>query len=192
MKLTKFQQFSKSLSGFTLTELLVAAAISSSVLTGVGIGMVNILSMDNNVEIESDHRMELDRTLNYIASDIRESKRISTSSPVGWSIPSGYTGVMYLTKPDNSTVAYYTRSASGTNWRGDNLIYRATASGNTGSFLLDAVTSTSVACTGSGTSSGVVVAANNLSANVCLQSLMQTSTTGETLRVNALAAIRNY
>jgi prepilin-type N-terminal cleavage/methylation domain-containing protein len=190
-------KFSKAISGFTLIELLVSAAIGSVVITVAGAGMVNILSLDNNVELKTDRRIELDRTLYYIASDVRESKSVSTTTPTGWTVPSGYTGIVYLTKPDNTHVAYYTKSSTGTNWRGSNLIYRATASNNAGGFILDAITSTTATCTGSGTASGsegfrAIVAANNLSANICLQTLMPTSSSGETMAVSSLAAVRSY
>jgi prepilin-type N-terminal cleavage/methylation domain-containing protein len=132
--------------GFTLVELLVAVVITGIVITIVGSGLISILSGNQKAEAQSNLRIKLDYALSFIADDIRESNQVSTSVPpswTGWTIPVGYSGVLFLTKSGGEKVAYYTRqkSSSATTpvWQGPEIIYRATVTNAEGDTLVDSI-----------------------------------------------------
>ncbi|TAF11215.1 MAG: prepilin-type N-terminal cleavage/methylation domain-containing protein [Nostocales cyanobacterium] len=66
--------------GFTLVELLVAAVIMSIVVTLAGTGFVAILQQNRKAEFESRRRADLNRTLDYIANDIRTATKIEAGA----------------------------------------------------------------------------------------------------------------
>ncbi|MBK1989838.1 prepilin-type N-terminal cleavage/methylation domain-containing protein [Sphaerospermopsis aphanizomenoides BCCUSP55] len=132
----KTQQFDLDVDkGFTLIEVLVAAAIMAIVVALAGTAFVGILQQNRKAEVESERRTNLNRALDYIANDIRMAKSITapTSSPVA-TISSG-TGVLRLAipipNPQNGslynsrsyTTVYYT-SGSWTGWDSPNSIWR--------------------------------------------------------------------
>ncbi len=139
--------------GFTLVELLVGMVITSIFLAFAGSGLISILQSHRQTEAEVDQHVQLNRAVDFIADDIREAKAVSTTAPSGWIVPANYSAILYLTKPDDSTVAYYTFDTSaGSNWQGPQVIYRATASNAMGNPLVDRVSNASPGCSGSGTS----------------------------------------
>lgn len=138
--------------GFTLVELLVGMVVTSLFLIFAGSGLISILQSHRQSEAEVDQHTQLNRAKDFIADDIREAKAVSTTAPSGWIVPSNYSAILYLTKPDNTTVAYYTfDTSSGSNWQGPQVIYRATAPNTAGNPLVDRVSNTSPGCSGSGT-----------------------------------------
>jgi prepilin-type N-terminal cleavage/methylation domain-containing protein len=147
--LAKFHPTGKN-RGFTLVELVVAMAITGILLAVGGSGLVYILSFNQQAETNSNLRIDLHRALEFIADDARESNNLSTTLPTswtGWTIPTGYTGVFFLTKPagtpGGSQVAYYKRQklpgATSPEWRGPEIIYRATTSNTGGDALVDSI-----------------------------------------------------
>lgn len=176
--------------GFTLVELLVAVAITGIVITAAGFGLVTILQANKKAEAQAGRRMDLNRALDYIADDIKESSSATTEHPSGWGIPSNtYTLVLFLTKPD-SKVAYYTRSDSGVEWRGPQVIYRSEKQDDGGQALVDAISDSSPNCTGSGDSMGSegfkVFVANNRNVKICLKGKVSESET-YSVETNAFA-----
>jgi prepilin-type N-terminal cleavage/methylation domain-containing protein len=167
--------------GFTLVELLAAAVISAIVLIMAGSGLINLLQANQTVETEVDQATQLNRAAAFIANDIREAKIVSTTAPAGWTVPPGYTGIIYLTKPDDSTVAYYTRAAAGgADWQGPLVIHRATITNTVGSPLVDQIAHTVPGCSGTGTA-GFEVAPAPLSSSdrevtLCLSGEVANST----------------
>ena len=152
MKNYIFAKFSRqnNTAEFSLVELIVTMAIAGIVLTIGGNGLMVILNSDRQAESKTDLRMELNRAIDFIADDLRESKHISTSVPVswtGWTIPTGYSGLLFLTKsartPGGSQVAYYSREklagATSPVWQGPQIIYRATIANNEGDPLIDSI-----------------------------------------------------
>lgn len=177
--------------GFTLVELLVAVAITGIVITVAGFGLVAILQANKKAEAQTERRMDLNRALDYIADDIKESSSATTEYPSGWGIPSNtYTLVLFLTKPDNSRVAYYTRSDSGVEWRGPQVIYRSEKQDDGGQALVDAISDSPSACNGSGDSMGSegfkVFVANNRNVKICLKGKVSESET-YSVETNAFA-----
>ena len=121
--------------GFTLAELLIAMAITGIIITVGGSGLVLILNYDREAKSKTDLRMELNRALDSIADDLRESNNVSTSIPsswTGWTVPAGYSSVLFVTKalgtPGGSQVAYYVRDklpgATSPVWQGPQIIYQ--------------------------------------------------------------------
>ncbi|WP_299489018.1 prepilin-type N-terminal cleavage/methylation domain-containing protein [Acaryochloris sp. IP29b_bin.137] len=168
--------------GFTLVELLVGMVITSIFLVFAGSGLISILQNHRQTEAEVDQHIQLNRAADFIADDIREAKAASTTAPSGWIVPANYSAILYLTKPDDSTVAYYTfDTSSGSNWQGPQMIYRATASNSLGNPLVDRVSSASPGCSGSGTSGFEVspspLTPSNRSIRLCLLGDLPNGTT---------------
>lgn len=139
--------------GFTLVELLVGMVVTSIFLAFAGSGLISILQSHRQSEAEVDQHTQLNRAIDFIADDIREAKAVSTTAPSGWIVPTNYSAILYLTKPDDTTVAYYAFDTSlGSNWQGPQVIYRATAPNTAGNPLVDRVSNASPGCSGSGTS----------------------------------------
>jgi len=202
--------------GFTLTELLVAALIGGIVVTMAGWGMVALLQNNQRIEEQATTRMNLSRALDFISDDIRSALTVSTTAPSGWTTPSGYNLVMFIQKPaDNleeqedgtlaSTpqVAYYTRAkTSGINWRGPMILYRQKGAGNAPQgnpqALIDGLAATSPNCSSnlsgavdSGTSKGGfrVFVQHQRNVKLCIAGMvMPTNTIYET---ETLAAVRS-
>ena len=154
----------KDSAGFTLIELMVAMAITSIVVSLTGIGLVAITGKNQKAEAETLRRTELNRALDFIADDIRESNLASTSVPPGWTVPSCYSAILYLNKPTGTPggtqIAYYTRSKTcGSNtvlWRGPQIIYRSTTTNDGGSVLVDSIAAGGFTAPVSGTNSQLV------------------------------------
>jgi prepilin-type N-terminal cleavage/methylation domain-containing protein len=114
LKTTKEMCFS----GFTLTELLVAIAITGIVITVSGSGLISVMRADQRSESESEARMNLNRALDYIADDIRSSKGIYLV-PTEISISSVTPGcatatpVIQIERPDLTRILYYVKDLSG-------------------------------------------------------------------------------
>jgi prepilin-type N-terminal cleavage/methylation domain-containing protein len=127
--------------GFTLIEVLVAAAIMSIVVALAGTAFVGILKQNRTAEFESERRTNLNRALDYIANEVRMATSVTSmaaTSPTttfpAVTISSG-TGVLRLRipvpNPENGsvynsrlyTVVYY-RANSWTGWESPNSIWR--------------------------------------------------------------------
>jgi type II secretory pathway pseudopilin PulG len=109
-------------SGFTLVELLVAA-VMSVIIAGVAIG--GLITAQENSQ-KADRKLEqqaaLQRTLNYIATDIQEGVRIKlVDTP---NLTASYTPLFNIPRSNGSIAAYYSRSSSGTVWQTPIVIYR--------------------------------------------------------------------
>jgi prepilin-type N-terminal cleavage/methylation domain-containing protein len=63
--------------GFTLTELLIATAITGIVLTMAGTGLITLLSSNQSAEQRQNRRQELNRAMSFISDDIRAAQRIN-------------------------------------------------------------------------------------------------------------------
>ncbi|WP_413175654.1 type II secretion system protein J [Anabaena azotica] len=122
--------------GFTLIEVIVAAAIMSVVVALAGTAFVGILQQNRKAEFESQRRTNLNRALDYIANEVRMARTIhvATPSPTPTTIPSttipSGTGVLRLTIPytignitRTYTVVYYT-STSSNGWKNPSSINR--------------------------------------------------------------------
>jgi prepilin-type N-terminal cleavage/methylation domain-containing protein len=205
------QRLGKWPSGFTLTELMVTLVMSGIVVLATGAGLVNLNSLNRKTEISSERQVELNRALNYLSNDVRESRSAQNTAPASWRHPSGYTAVMFLDQPfkvvdrtpddpaddRDQVVGYYVKSPTAKEgWHADIVIYRVFYGGRGYVItpLVDGLTaSPPLRCTGSGVVSGNTgfqVYIDRGQVKVCLQ-----GNTGETTPpyfVESLAVMRNY
>jgi prepilin-type N-terminal cleavage/methylation domain-containing protein len=119
--------------GFTLIELLIAALISGVILTLVGIGLINVLRANLSNEAETRQRVQLNRALDFMSDEIRESKEVSRTLPVGWSMPADCVGLFFVQKPLSGVadpqVGYYSCPPQlHEPWKGPKVLYRAVGS----------------------------------------------------------------
>jgi type II secretory pathway pseudopilin PulG len=107
--------------GFTLTELMVAAA-ASIILCGVTLGgLVMLQQMSQQMDEKLEQEAELQRALRFMASDIREGKSIKAGAPPR----SGYKELFQIIRPDGSIIGYYSAKKQGEiKWAGPQIIYR--------------------------------------------------------------------
>ncbi|NJM66088.1 MAG: prepilin-type N-terminal cleavage/methylation domain-containing protein [Acaryochloris sp. RU_4_1] len=158
MKNYPYQSCSKPSTGFTLPELLVGVLITTIALTLAGAGFVTLAQKSAKSDSEIDRRIDLNRAVEFMADEIREASSVSTSIPSGWSVPAGYTGILYLTRPSApTTIVYYTGNAASTGWRNQLVIYRATASNDLGQPLVDGLANANPGCPGGSTTDGFQV-----------------------------------
>jgi prepilin-type N-terminal cleavage/methylation domain-containing protein len=107
--------------GFTLTELLVAAAVSL-ILCGVAVtGLVTFQQMSQQMDERLVREAELQRALHLMATDIQEGQRIEAGAgtPV-----SGYSALFKSVRSDGSTISYYSTDRGTRVWGGPQILYR--------------------------------------------------------------------
>lgn len=124
---------SQSLSaGFTLIELLVAASITTIVVSLAGFGLVTMMENNTKAESETSRRTELNRSLDFIADEVRMAQAVATNASANLSTvalnfnSSNKTPVLTLQIPGVSQrVIYYIESPSATSvWLGPKVISR--------------------------------------------------------------------
>ncbi|GAB4384945.1 MAG: hypothetical protein Kow00121_49180 [Elainellaceae cyanobacterium] len=136
--LSHFSQSGLS-SGFTLTELLVAVAISGIGLTIAGAGIVTIMQSQQKASVEVSQRTNLNRALDFMAEEVRMANAVKV--PVVSSVPTvtcgTATGVLELTIPNPGLpadqVVYYLQTLNGCSsnpWLGPAVIRRKYVSSN--------------------------------------------------------------
>ena len=119
--------------GFTLPELLIAATISLGVVSLGGFGLVSILTSSQVANAQNERKTELNRSLEFISTEIRQSGKIeknavATTLPSEFSLPAGAQPVLMLFPEISSTIPiiYYVGSPSPSDntWRGPKVVYR--------------------------------------------------------------------
>jgi type II secretory pathway pseudopilin PulG len=116
------QQFqpSRYITGFTLTELLVAAMLTGIVVSALGYGLVVLMGVDRRSQVQSERQMEISRALSYITNDIREAKLVANPAAAPYTVPTsapascaaGGTPVLHLKMPDGKNKVYYLNDIS--------------------------------------------------------------------------------
>jgi prepilin-type N-terminal cleavage/methylation domain-containing protein len=190
-----------STTGFTLIELLVAALISGVILILVGIGLINLLRADQSNEATTRQRIQLNRALDFISDEIRESKEVSLAPPPGWSMV-GCEALFYVQKPMTGVadpqVAYYScPPPAGELWKGPKVLYRATTALPTGSEknpLVDALSDQSLAnCKSSSSPSDTLgikaVITDGKKVELCIKGV-QNSSASSTIELKVLTFAR--
>jgi prepilin-type N-terminal cleavage/methylation domain-containing protein len=112
-------------SGFTLVELMVAAA-ASLILTSIAFAsLLTFQQMSQKQDEKATQKAELQRALNFIASDIQEGKSIQDGAPTLPDHPS-YQGLFQIVRPDPDTlpIGYYTVPKGTHVWAGPQIIFR--------------------------------------------------------------------
>jgi hypothetical protein len=129
---TKISSF-KTCQGFTLTELLIAAFLTTSVIAIGGWAMASVISQNKTSSSRSERRIELSRALDFMAAEVREASTINKEAPPGEFSPTAVevdvasvqpvlTLRVGLTKP---VIYYIAKPANGNStWRGPKVAYR--------------------------------------------------------------------
>lgn len=123
---------SAQIQGFTLPELLVAAAISLGVVSLGGFGLVAILTSSQTANAQNERRTELDRSLDFIATEVRQAEKLEKNvatatkpNDFNTGLPTGAAPVLMLyPKIGGVPVIYYLASSTNNTWRGPKVVYR--------------------------------------------------------------------
>lgn len=118
--------------GFTLTELLIAASITSIVVGGAGWGIVNIVGANQTASAQTESRMELNRALDFMAEEVRQASTVNNVSAPVASKPSSsiaMTGtvqsILVLQIPGVAEpVVYHILEPKDSAWLGPRVLYR--------------------------------------------------------------------
>ncbi|WP_299406819.1 prepilin-type N-terminal cleavage/methylation domain-containing protein [Acaryochloris sp. IP29b_bin.148] len=121
--------------GFTLPEVLVAAAITLGVVALGGFGLVSIFRSSQVANAQNERRVELNRSLEFIATEIRHADRIvfdadQEPEPPNFTtnLPTGAEPVLVLKMSDipdsQQSVVYYTAPSPNDLWVGPRVIFR--------------------------------------------------------------------
>ncbi|MDR9402968.1 MAG: prepilin-type N-terminal cleavage/methylation domain-containing protein [Halothece sp. Uz-M2-17] len=130
---TIIRNLSQNSSGFTLTELLAAIAITGILVAGSSVGLNVILQENAENEEEILQRQNANRALDFIAEEIKSAQEISnnpsTVSPSNFGLPSNTSGgqkILALSIPDFVDPVIYTiaQPDSSIVWQGPRVIYR--------------------------------------------------------------------
>ena len=132
--LLKLLRKGQSSAGFTLTELLIGAALTSVVIGAAGFGLMSMLNGNKTAKNQVERRTKVNRALDFISDEARRARTIRDEtntdlSTLGLSLPSGVDAkvVLSLEIPNgdgsDENVVYYVRDAS-SNWEGPQVLYR--------------------------------------------------------------------
>lgn len=105
-----------SLRGFTLVELLVAAATAGIIVAALGFGLVTLMGIDRRSQVDASRQMDIGRAISFISNDIRESEFIGLPDS-GYTVSGTCPGttVLYLRNDRdaaNANGVYYFRDIS--------------------------------------------------------------------------------
>ncbi|WP_212665346.1 type II secretion system protein J [Acaryochloris marina] len=128
---------SKSMAGFTLTELLVGGVISFFVVTLSGYGLVSILTTSTTTNAQNERRVELNRAGDFIAQEIRTAANIALDASVISEQPAefllGISSTVSQVQPvlmlkmaqtNLVPIVYYLATPPSGIWQGPKAIYR--------------------------------------------------------------------
>ena len=134
IKVLKYLRKFPSSAGYTLTELLIGASLTSVVVGAAGFGLIQVMNLNKSGNAQVERRMEVNRALDFISDEVRRAESIETdtsdtnltSVASGFSRPSDAKVVLALNIPGlDQRVIYYVRpKPSGSNWAGPSVIYR--------------------------------------------------------------------
>ncbi len=128
-KLKKTPYISPLTNAFTLIELLIGVALTLSVVSVAGFGLVNILRNEYKTNAESEIRNNLNRATEFISDETRRARVIVENQddivrPEGNRIPSDAQMTLALKLPNyTDQIIYYTTSASNP-WIGPRVLHR--------------------------------------------------------------------
>jgi hypothetical protein len=121
-----------SIRGVSLTEIMFATALTGVVISAAGYGVSSLVGSSNAASARSDRRAELNRSLDFMASEIRESTGIeknalTAATPSDFTaLGSGATKVLMVKTSDTGTtpIIYYTAAPTTGAWKGPRVVYR--------------------------------------------------------------------
>jgi hypothetical protein len=123
-------------SGFTLMELMVAATLTTAVISAAGYGVASMISTSTASNSRSERRAELSRSNDFIATEIREGSGLVTGglssvSPAGFD--ASYTGKVtgtvtkvLMVKPSTGStpIVYFVATPTAGSAKGPRALYR--------------------------------------------------------------------
>ncbi|HEY9827739.1 MAG TPA: hypothetical protein V6D19_20060 [Stenomitos sp.] len=122
--------------GFTFADVMVGAALTTTVVAAGGYGLANMVNVSTTANAKSERRMEMNRALDFIGTEIRFADEIAVNAPAeadptGFTPPSSLvkTGtikkVLMLTVAGSDTpIVYYTAEPRDGKWYGPKVVYR--------------------------------------------------------------------
>jgi Tfp pilus assembly protein FimT len=122
--------------GFTLTELLIAASLTTIAIGIGGLAMANMITSSKTNASQTERRVELNRSLDFISTEAKQASKINSAvAPAEFSTSQSSTEIdkttvkeiLRLTIPGLSQpIVYYTATPATTNkvWRGPVVLYR--------------------------------------------------------------------
>jgi hypothetical protein len=122
-------------SGFTLMELMVAATLTTAVISAAGYGVASMVSTSTASNSRSERRAELSRSNDFIATEIREGSGLVTdfSTATTTDLVASYTGkvtgavtkVLMVKPPTGSTpIVYFVATPTTGSAKGPRALYR--------------------------------------------------------------------
>ena len=177
------------INGFTLTELITATAILGLVIGLVWSGLITMISGTQKAEEELDRKHELNRAADFIADDIQDAAKVSSTV----TLSGANAGVFEITKNDGKRVAYFMRPKGTTRWKGPYILYRKTSHMYHAQALVDGLSQRTPICLGNGgqvkQSAGFkVLIMSNKHLKVCMAGYLIDN---EVLTVSRLISVRN-
>jgi prepilin-type N-terminal cleavage/methylation domain-containing protein len=181
--------------GFTLVELMVAAA-ASLILIGIIISsLVSFQQMSQGLDDKLKQEAEVQRALQFIAADIQEGNFIREGTPTS----SGQPILFEVVRPDksSSTIRYFIRAPrTDDDWSGPRIIYRRDSLEKKSYALIDQIADKSPQkCTGAGTAFRSSVGFslfidNNSKATVCIRGYLKDNPDGIEGSIQAATRVR--
>jgi hypothetical protein len=122
--------------GFTMTDLMVAAAVTTVVVSTAGIGVATMVDASNTSTAKSERRVEMNRGLDFITTEIRRAENITkdvatAATPANFSPSSDQIDTSTIEKvlmikiaELDSPIIYYSAKPLGGKWTGPKVIYR--------------------------------------------------------------------
>jgi type II secretory pathway pseudopilin PulG len=109
--------------GFTLVELMVAAATSLIVIGTIMSSVITFQQMSQGLDDKLKREAEIQRALHFIAADIQEGQLVQSGADEYLD----YNPVFQIKRPDNSLIVYYTKERKTEKtypWTGPQAIFR--------------------------------------------------------------------
>lgn len=126
-----------SITGFTLTELLVGGVISFFLVTLSGYGLVSILTTSTTTNAQNERRVELNRAGDFIAQEIRTAAKIVQDASVSSEQPIEFLPgispdisqvqpvlMLKMAQTNLIPIVYYLATPPNGIWQGPKAIYR--------------------------------------------------------------------
>jgi hypothetical protein len=132
---------SRSNSGFTLMDLMVGATMTTAVIAAAGYGVASMISTSTASTSRSERRVELSRSNDFIATEIREGNGIVKDVSVSTELPTAsatafaasYAGkvdttsvkkVLMVKTTETTPIVYFVAKPTSGSARGPRAIYR--------------------------------------------------------------------
>ncbi len=115
--------------GFTLAELLIAASLTSVVVSGAGLGLLTMLQQDIKSRATSTLSHDINRSVEFISQEIRMARDIKTNAATAvsqikdFTLPTGATPILVLSLNNGKNVVYYSQPAPQP-WGGEQVVVR--------------------------------------------------------------------